>query len=94
VAQGCSNPVVVLYLGLLDALFVNTECCIQLNDKENPDKSGPHWYCDAIAVDFREKKIYPCEISFEISLGKLVERLKQWAETWDGVRAALSGRKR
>ena len=37
---------------------VNTEWCIQLNEDANPDSSGPHWYCDAVALDFRNHVIY------------------------------------
>jgi hypothetical protein len=46
------ESVVVDYLRADRAIFVNTECCIQLNEAVNPDNSGPHWYCDAVAVDF------------------------------------------
>lgn len=44
------ESVVVDYLRADRALFVNTECCIQLNESDNPDTSGPHWYCDAVVV--------------------------------------------
>src|SRR6266404_2746613 len=50
--------VVVDYLRADRAIFVNTECCIQLNQAENPDTSGPHWYCDAIALDLRAKAVF------------------------------------
>src|SRR5260370_41944842 len=39
-------------------VFVNTECCIQINPADNPDRSGPHWYCDAVAADFRSKTVF------------------------------------
>lgn len=45
--------VVIDYLRADRALFVNAECCIQVNPASNPDASGPHWYCDAVAADFR-----------------------------------------
>ena len=44
--------VVLEYLGADRSVFVNPECCIQLNEGDNPDTSGKHWYCDAVAVDF------------------------------------------
>jgi len=39
--------VVLDYLRADRAIFINAECCIQLNEAHNPDSSGPHWYCDA-----------------------------------------------
>ncbi len=81
--------VVVDYLRADRALFVNTECCIQLNPAANPDTSGPHWYCDAVAVNFREKAAYLCEISYSAKLESLLNRLKGWHDNWDGVLAAL-----
>lgn len=71
------------------AVFVNTECCIQLNPGLNPDTSGPHWYCDAVAVNQRESAIYLCEITYSKSLASLQARLAGWAAHWTGVKAAL-----
>ena len=45
--------VVTEYLRANRATFVNTECCIQLNPGPHPDNSGPHWYCDAVAVNLQ-----------------------------------------
>ncbi len=81
--------VVIDYLRADRAIFVNTECCIQLNDNPDPDMSGPHWYCDAVAVDFCSHEVFLCEISFEESLAKLKKRLKEWGEHWPGVCRAL-----
>jgi hypothetical protein len=44
------QDVVVEYLRENRAIFLNTECCIQLNEG-NPDTSGTHWYCDVLAID-------------------------------------------
>jgi hypothetical protein len=60
------------YLRADRAIFVNTEFCIQINKASNPDKSGPHWYCDAVALDFRRQEIYLCEIFYAANLGALV----------------------
>ena len=54
--------IVIDYLRADRAVFVNTECCIQLNESDNP--AQPHWYCDAVAVDFRCRRIFLCEISY------------------------------
>src|SRR5439155_14984497 len=84
------ESVVLDYLRADRALFVNTECCIQINPADNPDKSGPHWYCDAVAVDFRSKTIFLFEISYGSQLADLTKRLKDWHENWEGVRRALA----
>ncbi len=84
------ESVVVDYLRADRSLFVNTECCIQLNPGENPDKSGPHWYCDAVAADFRQKTVFLCEISYSASMHDLIHRLQGWNEHWSGVRDALA----
>lgn len=81
--------VVVNYLRADRALFLNAECCIQINKGENPDTSGPHWYCDAVACDFRAKSIFLCEISYSSRLASLTKRLREWHEHWNGVRGAL-----
>jgi hypothetical protein len=81
--------VVTNYLRADRAVFVNTECCVQLNPGANPDTSGPHWYCDAVAVDFRESAVYLCEISYSRSLAALLKRLDAWNVNWLALRAAL-----
>jgi hypothetical protein len=81
--------VVTDYLRADRAVFVNTECCIQLNPGANPDASGPHWYCDAVAVDFRESTIFLCETSYSKSLSALLKRLEGWNVNWQLLRAAL-----
>lgn len=81
--------VVVEYLRADRAMFLNTECCIQLNPGFNPDTSGPHWYCDAVAVNHREHEIFLCEITYAKSLSGLQTRLTGWAANWSGVLAAL-----
>ncbi len=84
------ESVVIDYLRADRAIFVNTECCIQLNQADNPDSSGPHWYCDAVASDFRNKCIFLCEISYGKQLTTLTARVKDWHEHWQKVRVALT----
>jgi hypothetical protein len=81
--------VAVDYLRADRALFVNTECCIQLNEGLNPDKTGPHWYCDAVAIDLRNSQVFLGEISYAKHLTSLIHRLKDWHQYWAGVKAAL-----
>jgi hypothetical protein len=82
------QDVVVEYLRENRAIFTNTECCIQLNEGD-PDTSGAHWYCDALAVDLREKAVYLCEVTYGRSVGALLKRLKQWNEHWPGIKISL-----
>lgn len=77
------------YLRANRSTFINTECCIQLNEGDNPDTSGPHWYCDALAVDLKQRKAFLCEVSYAKSLTALGERLKSWSANWPLLRVAL-----
>jgi hypothetical protein len=83
------ESVVIDYLRADRCIFVNTERCIQLHEADNPDHSGPHWYCDAVAADFRNKTIFLCEISYGKTLDSLIKRLVAWHENWPMVQAAL-----
>lgn len=80
--------VVTDYLRADRAIFVNTECCIQLDDTSNP-KSGRHWFCDAVAADFRAQIVFLCEVSYATGLSALLKRLSQWNAHWKQVTAAL-----
>jgi len=81
--------VVTEYLRANRATFVNTECCIQLNAGLNPDRSGLHWYCDALAVNLRRNEAYLCEISYSKSLSALTKRLSESSTHWSALRTAL-----
>jgi hypothetical protein len=65
------ESVVIDYLRSDRAVFVNTELCIQINAGDNPDTSGPHWYCDAVACDFKRRTVFLCEISYSKQLADL-----------------------
>jgi|ERR1700733_9095133 hypothetical protein len=80
--------VVIEYLRANRARFVNTECLIQLEAGDNPDR-GTHWYCDAITIDLRESAVFLCEISYSHTLASLIKRLETWRANWAGVKAAL-----
>ena len=84
------ETVMTHYLRSDRAVFVNTECCIQLNESGNPDVGGPRWYCDAVAADFRSKTIFLCEISYSKGLVSLTKRLRGWHDDWAGVCFALT----
>jgi len=60
------ESIVVNYLRADRALFVNTECCVQLNQSDNPDGSGPHWYCDAtLGYHLRRHDTHHASADFE-----------------------------
>ena len=81
--------VVLDYLRADKAIFVNPECCIQINDGPSPDHGGTHWYCDAVAVDLRNETVFLCEVTYAVGSAKLVKRLREWGQNWGEVRAAL-----
>lgn len=81
--------VVVDYLRADRAMFVNTEHLIQLDDGLNQEKKGRHWYCDVMAVNFREHTIYLGEITYSKTLSALLKRLSAWSENWEELRQAL-----
>jgi hypothetical protein len=81
--------IVIDYLRADRALFVNTQCCLQLVKAHNPDTSGRHWYCDAVAADFRSHTVFLCEISYGSQLSALCKRLKDWQDHWKSLVDAL-----
>jgi len=82
--------VVTEYLRADRAMFINTECCIQLNPGINPDRTGPHWFCDAVAVNLRDKEVFLCEVTYSKTLDALAKRLSGWAGSWGLLRVALT----
>lgn len=83
------ESVVLEYLRADRALFVNSQCCIQLNPGSNPDTSGPHWYCDAVAVSLRDQQAFLCEITYANPPNSLFKRLAGWDTDWSLLRTAL-----
>ncbi len=80
--------VVADFLGADPAMFVQPEACIRLH----PDsglKKGEHWYCDIMAVSFREQTVYLCEVTLSRTLTALLKRLKEWDANWTNVCHAL-----
>lgn len=81
------QDVVVEYLRERRSFFINVEFCIQINEK-SADK-GDHWYCDAVAVDFQDRAVYLCEVTYAKGLGKLLKRLAEWNANWQAVVDAM-----
>lgn len=82
--------IVLEYLRADRSIFLNPQCCIQLNESSNPDMSGPHWYCDAVAADFRAKTVFLCEVTFSRPPAALIKRLKAWRQHWPMICGALA----
>lgn len=70
--------VVTEFLRANRSTFVNTECLIQLEPGDTPEKDR-HWFCDVIALNLAEKTIYLCEVSYSGTLAALIKRLRAWA---------------
>ena len=80
--------VVFDYLRADRAIFINTECTIQIKPGEQPPK-GTSWECDAIALDLRSHTVFLCEITYAPKFGALVKRLKDWCACWSEIQEAL-----
>jgi hypothetical protein len=80
--------VVADYLSADRAMFVNPECRIELHP--GTLKRGEHWYCDILAVNFREATVYLCEVTLSQTVAALLKRLREWNANWPAVRAAVA----
>ena len=80
--------VVTEYLRAKRSVFVNTECLLQLEDGPTPQK-GRHWYCDIVAVNFSERAVYLCEVTYSATMQSLIGRLTAWQSHWPLLVAAI-----
>ena len=80
--------VVADYLSADRAVFVNPQCRIQLEPCTRP-KKGEHWYCDILAIDFRESAVYLCEVTLSRTVSTLLRRLRDWNANWPEICAAV-----
>ena len=83
------KSVVMDYLLADKAVFVNTECRIQLDAGGGPEMPGQHCSCDAVAIDLRHGAVYLCETAFEHKLPSLLKKLSDGTKNWDSVQTAL-----
>jgi hypothetical protein len=84
------ESVVIDYLRADRKVFVNTEYLIQSKPEAKLDKNNPHWYCDAVALDFHlPRTIFLCEISYAKGLPHLKKRLKNWHINWEDICKAV-----
>ncbi len=80
--------VVTEFLRADRAVFVNTECLIQL-EPGNAPRRDRHWYCDAVAVNMQRQSVYLCEVSYSRTLHALLRRLQSWRANWTEIRPAV-----
>ena len=80
--------VVADYLSADPTMFVQAESCIRLNPN-GALKKGEHWYCDILAVSFREQTAYLCDVTLSRTLTALLKRLREWDANWTDVCDAL-----
>jgi hypothetical protein len=69
-------------------MFVNPEFFVQIHPGDQPP-GDTSWFCDILAVNLREKKVYLCEVTYSKSLAALTKRLTAWARDWGAVRQAI-----
>ncbi|MEZ5124909.1 MAG: hypothetical protein R2826_01485 [Thermoleophilia bacterium] len=82
--------VVIEYLRADPTMFVRPQCCIQLHPG-SLKACDEHWYCDAVAVRFREPiTVFLCKVTFAKTPVALFNRLRAWREHWPDVCAALA----
>ena len=72
--------VVTEYLRAKRSVFLNPECLLSLD--EGKQLKGRHWYCDVVAVDFKEQSVSLCEITYSTTAQSLLGRLCAWREHW------------
>lgn len=68
--------------------FIRREYLIDLDKTPQPAK-GRSWYVDVLALDFRQRTVWLCEVSYAKSLYALSKRLKQWSDNWDAIQRTL-----
>ena len=83
------KTVVMDYLQADRAVFVNTECCIQLDEPVDSGKPAPRCSCDAVAIDLRHRAVFLCETAFGHKLQPLIKKLSVWTKNWDSIETAL-----
>lgn len=80
--------VVTEYLRAKRSVLVNTECLLHLDDGKKTPKDR-HWYCDSVAVDFSERSVYLCEVTYSATMQSLLARLSAWRQHWPTLLSAI-----
>lgn len=81
--------VVMDYLQSDRAMFLNRECCFELDEVVNPGRTRQHCSCDAVAIDLRHGAVYLCDTALHEKLQSLMRQLTAWTRNWDSIEAVL-----
>lgn len=79
------QAVVLQHLERDPAVFARNDLAIRL---DGPPK-GNNWVVDALAVHFKEQRVYLCELEFSSHLKRLLRRLEAWDERWPLICQAI-----
>lgn len=77
------------YLQSDRAVFLNTECCLELDQGGSPEKAQQRCSCDAVAIDLRHRAVYLCHAALHENLQGLIRKLAAWTKNWDSIKAVL-----
>jgi hypothetical protein len=75
----------------VEAVFLNRECSLELDEGVGSEKAPQHCTCDAVAIDLRHGAVYLCDTALNEKLQLLMSKLSAWTKNWDSIKAALLG---
>lgn len=76
------------YLRASPTRFVNAECLLRLDETPNPRKDR-HWYCDFLTIDFSDRTVYLCEVTYARNPQALLKRLRAWLQHWQLLKLGI-----
>ena len=83
------QEIVAEYLRADRSIFMNHEFTIQLEHGVAQPKKCTSWISDIVAVDFRNRTVFLCEVTYSQTLSALIKRLKCWSDNWPDIVRAL-----
>jgi hypothetical protein len=83
------QAVVTEYVRANRSLFVNPEYFLPLDPGVKQPTKGRSWYVDLVAVSFKAKTVFLCEITYAQTPASLTERLASWRPMWTAIVEAI-----
>lgn len=83
------KTVVMDYLQSDSAVFLNTDCRLELDETASSEKTRQHCSCDAVAIDLRHGAVYLCDTVLSERPQALISKLSAWTKSWDSIKTAL-----
>jgi hypothetical protein len=83
--------IVLDYLRADRSMFLNARGLVHQDPSNPPDPAGRQWYCDVIAVNFKQEAVYLCEVIQSSAADSLSRRLRVWSKDWPALRKGLAG---